>query len=154
MLYAIASSEYEMITNYKNNLSINLSCKIDVGTILRNQYKLVAYTLSSNSSLGGISRILGTVPICILYIINMVFCNIKCFTYITVYLHVLLLFLFYYRSFYLSLNKKDCLGDDDQTLKTLGLVSGDLIHLVSTNPDNVQGNSTTMIRYTRGQVHA
>ncbi|XP_011412778.3 F-box only protein 7 [Magallana gigas] len=41
-------------------------------------------------------------------------------------------------SFYLSLNKKDCLGDDDQTLKSLGLVSGDLVHLVSTDPDNVQ----------------
>lgn len=74
------------------------------------------------------------------------------------YIHVLLLFLFYYSSFYLSLNKADCLGDDDQTLKTLGLVSGDLIHLVSTDPDNFQGNFTTIyytvVRYTRGQIHA
>lgn len=58
----------------------------------------------------------------------------------------------------MSLNKKDCLGDDDQTLKSLGLVSGDLVHLVSTDPDNVQGNTTTMyftvVRYTKGLVHA
>lgn len=74
------------------------------------------------------------------------------------YIHVLLLFLFYYSSFYLSLNKADCLGDDDQMLKTLGLVSGDLIHLVSTDPDNFQGNFTTIyytvVRYTRGQINA
>ena len=48
-------------------------------------------------------------------------------------------FIFVYRSFYLSLNKRDPLGDGDDSLQDLGLVSGDLLHVVSTDPDDNQG---------------
>ncbi|XP_061187469.1 F-box only protein 7-like [Saccostrea echinata] len=42
------------------------------------------------------------------------------------------------RSFYLSLNKKDRLGEGNQTLTDLGLVSGDLLHVVSDDPEEVK----------------
>ena len=38
-------------------------------------------------------------------------------------------FFFVYRSFYLSLNKRDPLGDGNDSLRDLGLVSGDLLHV-------------------------
>ncbi|XP_062599730.1 F-box only protein 7-like [Saccostrea cucullata] len=41
-------------------------------------------------------------------------------------------------SFYLSLNKKDRLGAGNQTLAGLGLVSGDILHIVSDDPEEVQ----------------
>lgn len=45
-------------------------------------------------------------------------------------------FVFYScRAFYLSLNKKDKLGEESQTLEDLGLVSGDLLYIVSDEPE-------------------
>ena len=39
----------------------------------------------------------------------------------------------------MSLNKRDPLGNGDDSLRDLGLVSGDLLHVVSTDPDDNQG---------------